>query len=286
LTQWNIQGINLATAAGKPVIMSEFSSASCGGFPNVSDTFGAALWSIDYAMQMVVVGYTAAYLHTRERNVSYNPFSYPGDGVDGWVTKPIYYSYFPVLQGLQSYNGSRVIDLGLSGNSTAGYGIYDKNTSELYRLILINYQNGTRPVDFVIPPSSPRAGGGKNTTVKFLTATSIREASNISWSGKTWKGVQDGKPVDSGRDADLTGVDTSVSYTLKIPSPGLAVVMFEKPLPSGEPSGGGHANNSTTGGNGSGGTNSTNSGNSGNGPPLSMGAPIIAVFGTILALWP
>jgi len=264
--------------------MSEFSSVSCGGYPTVSDTFGAALWSIDYAMQMTVVGYSAAYLHTRERNVTYNPFKYPGDGVDGWTTQSIYYSYFPILLGLQSHNGSRVVDLGLSENSTAGYGIYDKETSELYRMILINFQDGKSPVDFVIPATgSPRAGGGKNATVKFLTATSIREGSDISWSGKTWKGVLDGKPVASGRDADLTQVDISASYTLKIPSPGLAVVTFEKPLPEGEPSGGGNSNNPPTGSNSTSKTNGGDGSRSGNdGSSLSVGVSIIAALGTVL----
>jgi hypothetical protein len=211
--------------------MSEFSSVSCGGYPTVSDTFGAALWSVDYAMQMSVVGYSAVHLHTRERNISYNLFDYPGDGENGWTTRPVYYSYFPVLQGLQNPSGSRVVDLGLNSSSAAGYGIYDKETSELYRLILINFQDGNGTVPFVIPAlSSPRAGGGKNATVKFLTAPSLHEGSDISWSGMTWKGVVDGNPVASGRDLDLTQVDVSASYTLEIPSPGLAVVMLEDPL--------------------------------------------------------
>ena len=265
--------------------MSEFSTVSCGGYPTVSDTFGAALWSIDYAVQMAVVGYSAAYLHTRERNVSYNLFDYPGDGVDGWTTKPTYYSYFPILQAFQSYNGSRVVDLGLSENSAAGYGIYDKETSELYRMILINFQDGNGTVDFVIPSGGQRAGGGKNATVKFLTAPSVREGSDISWSGKTWKGVKDGNPVDSRRDKDLTHVDISGSYTLKIPSPGLAVVMFEKRLPSGEPSGGGHANNYTSGttASGSGGTN--NQGGTGNNNARSTSSvviPLIVASGALL----
>lgn len=269
--------------------MSEYSTVSCGGYPTVSDTFGAALWSVDYAMQMMVVGYSAAYLHTRERGVSYNLFDYPGDGVDGWTTKPTYYSYLPILQALQSHNGSRVVDLGLSENSAAGYGVYDKETSELYRMVLINFQDGNGPVDFVIPSGGSRAGGGKNTTIKFLTAPSVQEGSDISWSGKTWKGVLDGKPVDSGRDADLTQVDVSASYTLKIPSPGLAVVMFEKPLPSGEPNGGGHSDNSLTSGNSGGGNNtntgSTNGGSGGSnnsGSGLSVVVPFVVGLGIAL----
>ena len=262
--------------------MSEFSTVSCGGYPTVSDTFGAALWSVDYAVQMAVVGYSAAYLHTRERNISYNLFDYPGDDVDGWTTKPTYYSYFPILQAFQSHNGSRVVDLGLSQDSAAGYGVYDKETSELYRMILINFKDGNGTVDFVIPSGGSRAGGGKNVTVKFLTAPSIREGSNISWSGKTWRGVKDGNPVDSGRDEDLTHVNISGSYTLKIPSPGLAVVVFEKTLPRGEPSGGGHADNTPTSGNStSGNSGASNQGGSAGSAP-SVVILTVAALGAIL----
>lgn len=50
------------------MLMSEFNSASCGGIPGISDTFAVgALWSIDYALQLASVGYTAAYIHTREQ---------------------------------------------------------------------------------------------------------------------------------------------------------------------------------------------------------------------------
>ena len=271
-----MHGVNLAVQAGKLVMMSEFSSVSCGGYPTVSDTFGAALWSVDYAMQMSVVGYHFTHLHTRERSISYNLFDYPGDGVDGWTTNPVYYSYFPVLQALQSPNGSRVVDLGLSSSSAAGYGIYDKETSELYRLILINYQDGNGPVDFAIPATGiPHVGGGKNAVVKFLTAPSLREKSDISWSGKTWKGVVDGNPVASGRDPDLIQVDVSESYTLKIPSPGLAVVMFGCNT---EPSNKLLARSNYNG-------NTPSAGGSGNddrGSALAVGVSIIGALGAVL----
>lgn len=33
--------------------MFETNSASCGGFPGISDSFGAALWALDYALQVL-----------------------------------------------------------------------------------------------------------------------------------------------------------------------------------------------------------------------------------------
>lgn len=118
-----------------------------------------------------------------------------------------------------------------------------------------------------------------------LNATSVHEGPDTSWSGKTWKGIIDGKLVASGRDADLTRADISASYTLNIPGPGPAVARFKNPLPNGEPSGGGNSNDSLAGSNGSG--NSATSG-SNNGSALLVSVPtvvaLVAIFVNALAL--
>lgn len=62
----------LAQQKNKPFIMMETNSASCGGFPGVSDSFGAALWALDYALQMAYGNFTGAHLHVGGMNVAYN----------------------------------------------------------------------------------------------------------------------------------------------------------------------------------------------------------------------
>lgn len=44
LTLPYLAGTQTALAAGKEMIMFEFNTASCGGFPGLSDSFGASLW--------------------------------------------------------------------------------------------------------------------------------------------------------------------------------------------------------------------------------------------------
>jgi hypothetical protein len=63
---------NVVTAAGKPFLMFETNTASCGGFAGVSDSFGAALWSIDYALQMAYSNFSGAMFHVGGQNVFYN----------------------------------------------------------------------------------------------------------------------------------------------------------------------------------------------------------------------
>ena len=62
----------LAQQWGKPFMMFETNTASCGGFAGVSDSFGSALWAVDYGLQMAYSNFTGALLHIGGQDVSYN----------------------------------------------------------------------------------------------------------------------------------------------------------------------------------------------------------------------
>ena len=66
----------LAQQFDKEFMMFETNTASCGGFPGVSDSFGSALWAVDYGLQMAYSNFTGALLHVGGQNVSYNVSSY------------------------------------------------------------------------------------------------------------------------------------------------------------------------------------------------------------------
>lgn len=42
------------------------------GFPGISDSFGAALWALDYGLQMAYSNFSGAMLHVGGQNVFYN----------------------------------------------------------------------------------------------------------------------------------------------------------------------------------------------------------------------
>jgi hypothetical protein len=64
-----------AQTKGKQLLMFETNTASCGGFVGISDSFGAALWGLDYAMQMAYSNFSGALFHVGGQNVYYNPFT-------------------------------------------------------------------------------------------------------------------------------------------------------------------------------------------------------------------
>jgi hypothetical protein len=55
ITQQYLNVSQFAQEIGKPFMMFETNSASCGGFPGISDAFAAALWGLDYGLMMATV---------------------------------------------------------------------------------------------------------------------------------------------------------------------------------------------------------------------------------------
>jgi hypothetical protein len=67
-----LNSTNYAQANGKPFIMMETNTASCGGLPGISDTFGATLWALDYGLQMAYSNFSGAMMHVGGQDVYYN----------------------------------------------------------------------------------------------------------------------------------------------------------------------------------------------------------------------
>ncbi|KAJ7648645.1 hypothetical protein DFH06DRAFT_1209257 [Mycena polygramma] len=67
-----LNSTTFAQAKGKRFLMMETNSAACGGIVGDSDVFGAALWGLDYALQMAHSNFSGAMFHTGGQNVFYN----------------------------------------------------------------------------------------------------------------------------------------------------------------------------------------------------------------------
>ncbi|KAI0346775.1 glycoside hydrolase family 79 protein [Trametopsis cervina] len=246
LAHWQQPALDLLASmpsdTRKPLLMDEFNSASCGGIPE-SNTFAMALWTADYALQMAAVGYSGAYLHTRERGVPYNLFDVPDApaGASGlWTTNPNFYAMLAVNEALQSGAGgagSRVVDLDVSGSVQdyaavqAGYAIYNASTSQVSSIALFNYANmSAQGTDFALPASLFASSDGGDVRVRYLTAPSATETTDVSWGNLTYAGVGDGVPVTSSHTqwADKT-VSCKGGCTVSVPGPGMAVVFVAGP---------------------------------------------------------
>ncbi|KIO22059.1 hypothetical protein M407DRAFT_28404 [Tulasnella calospora MUT 4182] len=249
LSTWNLQGVQLAQQSGLNVSMSEFNSVSCGGLPGVSNTFAALLWTIDYALQLASLGYTSAYIHTREPGVTYNLFDPPAANLDqntpGWTTGAPYHSLLFVTEALHSdgAKGMAVVDVQApspttAANSVAAYAIYPTPNPSIARMpptrfVIINYAaNG--PLNFQFNQNNtgvnPTTGGIMSigtVIVKQLTSSSLTTNANITWGGQ----VVDGGGNLQGTVANnaVNGCGSATGCTISVPGPGAVIVYLDSP---------------------------------------------------------
>ncbi|KAF8324445.1 uncharacterized protein EI90DRAFT_2934654 [Cantharellus anzutake] len=229
----------VAQKAGKPFIMFETNTASCAGFPGLSDSFGAALWSEDYTLQLAYVNFTNVLFHFGGQNSSYNPFTPPPSNWSQalnnmWSTGPVYYSALMVTEALGSSNQSQIVDLTLNNNNpyTVGYAIYENGNP--MRVVLINFMNDpTGASDFTATvaigggTSGQPAANPTSATVRYLSAPSVTEKRNITWAGQSWGALfsSDGRP--QGNVSTLTvQCNSNNGCPVKVPAPGAALVFL------------------------------------------------------------
>ncbi|KAJ7198927.1 glycoside hydrolase family 79 protein [Mycena rebaudengoi] len=226
LGQWQKPGIDLLLSqSDQPeLMMSEFNSASCGGVPFSNSFAVGSIWSVDYALQLASIGYTSAFIHTREPGIPYNvlepPVGPPGTA-GAWTTNSPYYSLLAVAEALVTDHGAIVSDLDLGGSKTndkatnSAYAIYNAGNKTVSRLVIFNY--GTTPTDFSLPSSV------------FTSSTALRLLL-ISWGGETWgPGVTDGKtpasPSWATPNKQLTSCSSGCSFT--VPGTSVSVVFLD-----------------------------------------------------------
>ncbi|KAJ7456464.1 glycoside hydrolase family 79 protein [Mycena latifolia] len=287
LAQWQKPGIDYLLeqpAANRPqLINSEFNSASCGGVPFSPSFAVGSLWSIDYALQMASVGYTQAYIHTREAGISYNllaPPPGPAGSAGAWTTNSPYYALLVMAEALLTDDGGIVADLDLGGSTTnpnatsSAYAVYNSGNKTVSRLIIFNYGNDS--TEFALPGSVFSSSG--TALIKFLAAPTPEETTQISWGGETWgPGVTDGKttvkPSWAVPNTNLTGCSNGCSFTA--PGPSLAMVFLDNTQSAAITTPTSTGDNTTTTG---------KSGSSGSSSAMALSAPLTTVFGVLLSL--
>jgi hypothetical protein len=230
-----------AQSVGKPFLMFETNTASCGGFLGVSDSFTAALWGLDYALQMAHSNFSGAMFHLGGQNVFYNPFTSPPTNESaylGWSVGPLYYSALVMAEAMGPSNNTQVLNYGVDNLSsfTPIYGIYENGTP--VRVAIMNYLDdptGASDVSAVISIS-----GGftmpASVQVKYLAASSVTQKGNYTWAGQTFGSFfeSDGRPMGQEVIETVNCDTTAETCTISVPAPGFALVFLNSDAAAGD----------------------------------------------------
>ncbi|KAK0192511.1 glycoside hydrolase family 79 protein [Armillaria mellea] len=232
LVQPYLNSSSIAQTYNRPFYMLEMNSASCGGFPGISDSFGATLWALDYGLQMAYGNFTGAMIHVGGQNVYYNPFTAPPTNESTyhqWTIGSIFYSALVIAEVFGTSGTSQIMDLGGNDGSvyTPQYSIYE--SGNLAKVALFNYitdESGSN--DYTATITIDGGTVPEQVYVKYLLSDSVSTKNNITWAGQT---LGTKYTVDGILKNDLNVVtivcDTSAN-TCSIPvnAPGFALVFL------------------------------------------------------------
>jgi hypothetical protein len=235
--------------------MFETNTASCGGFPGISDAFAGVLWSVDYALQLAATSFSGALFHIGGQTAFYNvsmspprflslslsvapiltltvafpsqqPFTPPPTNQSTfhqWTVGSPYYAALVVSEVIGSSGQAQVKDLGANdgSDSTPAYGVWENNA--LSKLVFINYiddpsGNMATKVTFNGP------AGATTLPIKQLLAPTVTQKYNYTWNGQYFGGVfeSDGRPM--GQELSETISCNNGQCTVTVPAPGVVVV--------------------------------------------------------------
>ncbi|KAG6839220.1 hypothetical protein C0991_004741 [Blastosporella zonata] len=239
LVQKFINSTQFAVANGKRLVMMETNTASCGGFPGISDAFGAALWGIDYAFQMAVNNFGFAMVHIGGQSVSYNPFTPPPSSAsNGWNIGPMYYTALVAAESIGPSNITQVIDLGANGGNeyTPAYAFYENGNP--VRLGIINYVTDTTGASDLQVQIAIGIGQSiqspPSVQVKYLLADSVSQKGNFMWAGQTFGDnfTSDGRPAGDEKIVTIACDRTTNLCTIPVPAPSYALVFLTGTAPT------------------------------------------------------
>ncbi|OAL47006.1 hypothetical protein IQ07DRAFT_623860 [Pyrenochaeta sp. DS3sAY3a] len=180
-----------SVSKGLPYVIGETNSIACQGLAGVSDVFGAAVWSVDYALYAASLNVSNLYWHMGT-GYRYSAWQATQNGTTAPGPRPLYYGNWLIATALGK-SDAQVVQV-VNTTSLAGYAIYStkRHRSELKSIVLVNMDifNSTstpasqRPsVDFALPKEI----GGKDckASVSRLTASGAEVRDGITFGGRT-----------------------------------------------------------------------------------------------------
>lgn len=176
-----------ADAAGSPLVLGETNSVSCGGRSGISDTFGAALWGVDYVLMAASIGIEKVYFHlgARSQYAAFTPLPYEllGESLTSGIRANFYGHYF-VAQVVKDCDACSIAALpGANSSDLSGYGVYSGD--DLQKLVFLdmgvwNSSEGLHNPSTLTATDSTFVSEGTRPTSNMKITTPWEEGSTVS----------------------------------------------------------------------------------------------------------
>ncbi|KAF7975738.1 hypothetical protein HWV62_8721 [Athelia sp. TMB] len=185
---------------GLNYVLGETNSYSCHGAPGVSNTAGAALWALDYALYAPQIGISRVFFHEGIGS-NYNfiqPVSLNRSMIDGSVlhtplaphVQPAYYAAIIAAEAIGASGATSSVELAINNPYLAGYAFYEGGA--LARVLLINskaYLTSTNTArgSLKINLDFTKGTAPKTMRIKRLTIGHADDTSGLTWGGQSYE---------------------------------------------------------------------------------------------------
>jgi len=187
-------------AKGFEYYLGETNSDACHGIPGVSNTAGAALWTLDHSLYSSQIGISRLYFHEGV-GFKYNliqPVTLTVSITDGTPLasplpphiQPQYYAAIIAAEAIGKSTTTRAVELSINDERMSGYAFYSGN--KLVRAVLINSlaylstTTGTRS-STLVKLNLSGSGAPTEMTVKRLAIPHADATSGLTWGGQTYE---------------------------------------------------------------------------------------------------
>ena len=220
-TYWEKQ-VKIALNTGLPYVLREMSSVGPIGMPGVSDTHGAALWTLNFFLYAASIGISSVQMHMTDNSNASAWQPIPMYGRDTTFVRPQYYAHAAVAQIIGNGNGTTQIAALKTSNVGAAYDgrirAYAAYAHDnLQSITLINSKqvlsSSPNKASFTFNLNLGSASANKDVFLSYLTADGADSQSAIVWNGMSYD--------------DVTGVASTVDsqqHTVKADSQGRIAV--------------------------------------------------------------
>ncbi|KAF5359624.1 hypothetical protein D9756_003262 [Leucocoprinus leucothites] len=194
---------NSVRSKGIDYVLGETNSIACHGAPGVSNTAGAALWALDYALFATQIGASRVFFHEGigYKYNSIQPLTLTRSTIDATpLPKPLpphvqpqYYATIIAAEAIGPSGNTRMVELTINDSSITGYAFYEG--SRLARAVFINLHTfltssssrGKAHLDLTFANGSARSA-----TLKRLSIKHADDTAGLTWAGQTYE-TPDGK---------------------------------------------------------------------------------------------
>lgn len=215
-----VKELDNLTYTGIPYILGEANSLFKEGAPGLSNTFGAALWGVDFNLWCASVGIRRVHMHqgTSYRYASWQPIQ-ATKAVIG--TKPPYYGNIAVAAMLGNLlkGDVQILNIELTTTAEAAYAAYVDG--KLARILVINMNEYNYTVGGQLGAAPNPVERPSNTYSFSLNQTSgtahiqrLLANGSDALSGITWDGYSYNYELDNGKPVKMKNV--TVGETAKI----------------------------------------------------------------------